>query len=46
MLLKTVEISASQSCAWTWVAMVIDCACDGSDLYVMLSGGFSWKETS
>ena len=46
MLLETLEISVSHSCAWTWIAMVIDCACGGSDLYVRLSGGFSWKETS
>ena len=26
--------------------MVIDCACGGSDLYVRLSGGFSWNDTS
>ena len=45
-LLETLEISVSHSCAWTWIAMVIDCACGGSDLYVRLSGGFSWNDTS
>jgi hypothetical protein len=45
-ILETLEISVSHSCAWTWIAMVIDCACGGSVLYVRLSGGFSWNETS
>ena len=45
-LLETFEISVSHSCAWTWIAMVIDCACGGSDLYVRLSGGFSWNDIS
>ena len=44
--LETLEISVSHSCAWTWIAMVIDCACGGSDLYVRLSGGFSWNDIS
>ena len=39
-ILETLEISVSHSCAWTWIAMVIDCACGGSDLYVRLSSGF------
>ncbi len=45
-VLETLEISVSHSCAWTWIAMVIDCAYGGSDFYVRLSGGFSWKDTS
>jgi len=36
----------SHSCAWTWIAMAIVCACGGSDLYVILSGGFSLMDTS
>ncbi len=45
-LLETLDISVSHSCACTWIAMVIDCACGGSDLYVRLSGGFSFKDIS
>ncbi len=45
-LLETFEISVSHSCTWTWIAMVIDCACGGSALYVRLSGGFSWNDSS
>ena len=30
----------------TLIAMTIVCACVGSDLYAMLSGGFSLKDTS
>ncbi len=47
-LLETLDISVSHSCAWTWIAMVmvIACACGGSDLYVRSCGGFSWKDTS
>ena len=45
-LLETLDISVSHSCAWTWIAMAIVCACDESDIYVMLSGGFSLKDTS
>ena len=45
-LLETLDISVSHSCAWTWIAMAILCSCDGSDLYVILSGGFSLKDTS
>ena len=44
--METFEISVSHSCAWTWIAMVIACACGGRDLYVSLSGGFSLKDTS
>ena len=33
-------------CAWTWIVMTIFCACVGSDLYVMLFGVFSLKNTS
>ena len=43
-LLETLDISVSQSCAWTWIAMAIVCACGGSDLYVILSCGFSLKD--
>ncbi len=46
MLLETLDMSVSHSCAWTWTAMTIICACVGSDLYVMLFGGFSLKDTS
>ncbi len=45
-LLETLDISVSQSCACTWNAMSIVCGCVGSDLYVMLSGGFSLNDTS
>ena len=45
-LLETLDISVSHSCAWTWIAMAIVCASVGSDLYVMLSSGFSLKDTS
>ncbi len=40
-LLATLDISVSDSCAWTWGVIAIVCACVGSDLYVMLFGGFS-----
>ena len=43
---ETLDISVSHYCAWTWSAMEIACACVGSDLYVMLSGGFSFKDIS
>ena len=33
------------SCAGTWITMTMVCACVRSDLYVMLSGGFSLKDT-
>ena len=36
----------SHSCAWTCIVMAIVCAYVGSDLYVMLPGGFSFKDTS
>ena len=39
-------MSVSHSFAWTWIAMTIVSAYVGSDLYVMLSGGFSLKDTS
>ncbi len=45
-LLEILDISVSHSCAWTWIAMAIVCACGGSDLYVILSGGFSLKDIS
>ena len=45
-LLETLEMSVSHSCAWTWIAIVIACACGGRDLYVRLSGGFSWNDIS
>ena len=45
-LLETLDISVSHSCAWAWIAMVIDCACGGSDLYVRLYGVFSLKDVS
>ena len=45
-LLETLHISVSHSCAWTWIVMAIVCACGGSDLYVILPGGFSLKDNS
>jgi hypothetical protein len=45
-LLETLDISVSHSCEWTWIDMTIVCACVGSDLYVLLFGGFSLKDTS
>jgi hypothetical protein len=39
--METLDISVSHSCAWTWIAMAIFSACGGSDMYVILSGGFS-----
>ena len=45
-LLETFDISVSHSCALTCIAMAIVCACGGSDLYIILSGGFSLKDTS
>ena len=46
MLLETLDISVSHSCALTWIAIAIVCACVGSDLNVSVSGGFSLKDTS
>ena len=45
-LLETLNMSVSHFCEWTWIATAIVCACVGSDLYVMLFGGFSLKDTS
>ncbi len=45
-LLESLDISVSHSCAWTLIAMAIVCACVWSDLYVMFSGGVSLKDTS
>ena len=46
-LLETLDIiSVSHFCEWTWIAMAIVCACGGSDLYVILYGEFSLKDTS
>ena len=42
----TSDMSVSYSCAWTWIAMTIACTCVGSGLYVILSGEFSFKDTS
>ena len=39
-LLETLETSVSHSCAWTWIPMIIDCACGGSDLHVNFLVGF------
>jgi len=44
-LLETLGISVSYLCVWTWIGMAIMCACDGRDLYVRVSGGFSLKDT-
>jgi hypothetical protein len=45
-LLGTLDMSVSHSWALTWIAMAIVCTCVESDLYVILSGGFSLKDTS
>ena len=45
-LLKTLDMSVSHSCAWKGFAITIVCACVGIDLYVMLSGGFSLNYAS
>jgi uncharacterized membrane protein len=45
-LLETLDINVSHSCAWTWIATTIIRACVGSELYFMLSSGFSLKDTS
>jgi len=45
-LLETLDISVSHSCAWTWIRMAIVCACVGRDLYLRVSGGFFLKDTS
>jgi hypothetical protein len=45
-LLETLDISVSHFRARTGIDMAIVCACAGCDLYVMLSGGFSLKDTS
>ena len=45
-LLETLDMSVSPSCAWTCIAMAIVCACVGSAIYAMLFGGFSLKDTS
>ncbi len=44
-LLEHLDMSVSHSCAWTWTAMTIVCACVGRDLYVVLCGEFSLKDT-
>ncbi len=46
LLLKTLDVSVSHSCACLCIAMAIVCAWVGSVLYVMVSGGFSLKDTS
>ncbi len=40
-LLETLGTSVSHSCSWTRSVMKIVCAYVGSNLYVMLSVGFS-----
>ena len=45
-LLETLNMSVSHSCAWTWIAIAIVCACVGSNLYVSVYGGLSLKDTS
>ena len=45
-LLETLDMSVSHSCAWTWLAMAIVCACVGRDLYGTLPGGYSLNATS
>ena len=40
MLLETLDISMSHSCAWKWISMAIVCACVGIDLHISVSGGF------
>jgi len=41
-LLKTLDISVSYSCAWTCIAMAIVCAC----LWWVVCGGFSLNDTN
>ncbi len=45
-LLETLDMRVRNSCAWTWNAMAIVCACVRSDLYVMLFRGVSLKDIS
>ena len=40
MLLETLDINVSHSCACMWIAMAIVCAWVGRFLYVRVSGGF------
>ena len=46
MLLETLDISVRHSCACTWIAIAIVCACVRRVLYVIVSCGFSLKDTS
>ncbi len=46
LLLDIADIRVSHSCACMWSGMAIVCACDGRDLYVRVSGGFSLNDTS
>jgi len=46
LLLEMLDIRVSHSCAFMWSDMVIVCACDGRDLYIRVSGGFSLNYTS
>jgi hypothetical protein len=41
LLLETLDIRVSHSCACTWIAMAIDCVCVGSVLYVSVFDGLS-----
>ena len=46
LLLEILDIDVSHSCACMCSDMAIACACDGRDLYVALSGRFSFNDTS
>ncbi len=46
LLLETLDISVSRSCACMWIAMAIVCAWVGRVLYVRVSSGVSLKGTS
>ena len=46
MFLESLDMRVSHSCACMWSAMTMSRAGVGSCLYVRVSGGSSWKETS
>ena len=45
-LLEILDISESHSCAWTWIAVAIVCACVWRELYVRVYGEMSLKDTN
>jgi hypothetical protein len=46
LLLESLNIRVSHSCACMCIVMAIACTCVGSVLYVRASGGFSLDDTS